>query len=270
MTTTKQPIESTPPTPINLSAATTAALSSVTGDGYSEQPKRWNAKRSYPFYKTCPGCGNHFPVANCAEYHKKKCCSRACAGKVSADRRRGIQRGPRKIPCKRMSLDQRKGKVITCPVCGTQVWKPDAWLRKVKTAYCSPSCRSKREHAARLRPYAGNGKGIKNPKKGSPGALNPAWKGGVTYFKKHGNYTGVKYVRCPVEYISMARKDGYVMEHRLLVAQAIGRLLLRSEVVHHKDHNPANNDLSNLQLFASNRDHKLYEHHGSPSPIWQL
>jgi hypothetical protein len=41
--------------------------------------------------------------------------------------------------------------------------------------------------------------------------MNPAWKGGVTYFKTHGNYIGVKYVRCPEEYLVMARKDGYVM-----------------------------------------------------------
>ena len=31
----------------------------------------------------------------------------------------------------------------------------------------------------------------------------------------------------------MARKDGYIMEHRLLVAKAMGRLLKRTEVVHH-------------------------------------
>jgi len=66
----------------------------------------------------------------------------------------------------------------------------------------------------------------------------------------------------------MARKDGYVGEHRLVVAQALGRALLRSEVVHHVDHNPRNNRLENLMLFASNQDHKRYEHHGLPTPIW--
>ncbi len=102
------------------------------------------------------------------------------------------------------------------------------------------------------------------------GPDNPAWKGGVTYFKKHGNYVGVKYVRCPPEFMAMARKDGYVMEHRLVVAKILGFPLLRREVVNHKDHNPANNDPSNLQLFANNRDHKLYEAHGTPPPLWQL
>jgi hypothetical protein len=101
------------------------------------------------------------------------------------------------------------------------------------------------------------------------GEKNHAWKGGVTYFKTHGNYCGVKYIRCPKEFLSMARKDGYVMEHRVLVAQELGRPLLRSEVVHHIDHDPKNNSIENLVLFASNRDHKLHEHGHPIEPIWQ-
>lgn len=101
------------------------------------------------------------------------------------------------------------------------------------------------------------------------GDRNPAWKGGVTYFRKHGNYKPIKYVRCPAEYLSMARKDGYVMEHRLIVAQILNRPLLRCEVVHHEDHDPQNNHPHNLTLFASNTAHKLYEHRGSPEPIWR-
>jgi len=100
------------------------------------------------------------------------------------------------------------------------------------------------------------------------GPLNPAWKGGVTIFRKHGNYSGVIYVRCPATLRSMARRDGYVMEHRLIVAMAIGRPLTRAETVHHANHDPTDNRLENLMLFATNRDHKLFEHHGSPLPIW--
>jgi len=100
------------------------------------------------------------------------------------------------------------------------------------------------------------------------GANNPAWKGGVTYFRKHGNYKPIKHVRCPPEYFPMARKDGYVMEHRLFVAQAMGRCLQRGEVVHHLNHDPQDNRLENLQLFSSNRAHKQYEAHGLPLPLW--
>jgi len=92
------------------------------------------------------------------------------------------------------------------------------------------------------------------------GPNNPAWKGGVTYFRKHGNYKPIKYVRCPPEFLPMARKDGYVMEHRLIVARIMGRPLTRTEVVHHVDHDPQNNDPSNLELWPDNRSHKLAEH----------
>jgi hypothetical protein len=91
------------------------------------------------------------------------------------------------------------------------------------------------------------------------GPANPAWKGGVTYKRPHGNYKGVKYVRCPEKFKAMARKDGYVMEHRLIMAEKIGRPLLRSEVVHHRDHNPANNARKNLLMFNSNGEHKKAE-----------
>lgn len=49
--------------------------------------------------------------------------------------------------------------------------------------------------------------------------------------------------------------NGYVREHRLVVEQLIGRYLLKTEVVHHKDDNRQNNHIDNLQLFASNADH---------------
>ena len=92
------------------------------------------------------------------------------------------------------------------------------------------------------------------------GAQNPAWKGGVTYKRPKGNYKGVKYVRCPQAFLAMARKDGYVMEHRLVVAQHLNMILTRTQVVHHIDHNPANNSPENLVLFANNTEHKKYEH----------
>jgi hypothetical protein len=92
------------------------------------------------------------------------------------------------------------------------------------------------------------------------GEKNPAWKGGVTLKHPRGNYKGVRQVRCPPELLAMAHQNGYIPEHRLVMAQWIGRTLLRTEVVNHKDHNPSNNSRSNLELYPTNRDHKLGEY----------
>jgi len=62
-------------------------------------------------------------------------------------------------------------------------------------------------------------------------------------------------------------KAGYVAEHRLLMSQAMGRPLHKGEVVHHKDGNPQNNALSNLQLFDANGRHLEHELTGR-CPQW--
>jgi hypothetical protein len=132
-------------------------------------------------------------------------------------------------------------------------------LRRVKSPTCSRQCNGK----ARGRDWATHG--YKGPMaKGTPppvmrGPANPAWKGGVTLKRPKGNYTGVRYVRCPLAFLPMARADGYIMEHRLVMAQWVGRLLLRTEVVNHKDHDPSNNARSNLELWPTNGDHKRGE-----------
>ena len=82
----------------------------------------------------------------------------------------------------------------------------------------------------------------------------------MTIWRKKGNYPPIKYVRAPDWAKPMARKDGYVMEHRLLMAKLIGRLLSRAEVVHHRNHDPQDNIIGNLELWPTNRDHKLWEH----------
>lgn len=48
---------------------------------------------------------------------------------------------------------------------------------------------------------------------------------------------------------------GYVPEHRLNVESFIGRYLSPEEVVHHKDGNRSNNDITNLELVSSQSEH---------------
>ena len=60
-----------------------------------------------------------------------------------------------------------------------------------------------------------------------------------------------------------SNKQGYIFEHRYILSQHIGRPLSKKEVVHHKDENPMNNDISNLELCESAGMHTK-KHHPRP------
>lgn len=55
-----------------------------------------------------------------------------------------------------------------------------------------------------------------------------------------------------------ARKNGTILEHRLIAEQKIGRYLKSSEVVHHIDGNKVNNIEDNLIVFRTNADHTRF------------
>jgi len=53
-------------------------------------------------------------------------------------------------------------------------------------------------------------------------------------------------------------KRGYVYEHRLVMEEHIKRYLLPEEIVHHKDLNKTNNDISNLQIVSNSEHRKIH------------
>jgi hypothetical protein len=63
------------------------------------------------------------------------------------------------------------------------------------------------------------------------------------------------------KYKTIKLKDGTTKhEHRYLMQQHLGRVLLRNEFVHHKDGNSRNNELSNLEVMIA-KQHNLEHNH---------
>lgn len=57
-----------------------------------------------------------------------------------------------------------------------------------------------------------------------------------------------------------ATKNGYVLMHRVVMENHLGRLLEKNEIVHHKDHNKLNNNIENLQVMDRVEHNRM---HGS-------
>lgn len=56
----------------------------------------------------------------------------------------------------------------------------------------------------------------------------------------------------------MSTKDGYIMEHDLIMECLIGRRLREDEIVHHKNHVRCDNRKENLELMTFNDHAKLH------------
>lgn len=120
-----------------------------------------------------------------------------------------------------------------CVVCGKSVEKwvaPSMHLKGGNTfEFCSRTC-------------AGVGR---------RGAGHHAWKGG-----RQVDLGG--YVRLHTPNHPNADAKGYVLEHRLKMEKKLGRYLTADEVVHHRNDNPSDNRIQNLQLFPDNAAHKAH------------
>lgn len=92
------------------------------------------------------------------------------------------------------------------------------------------------------RPCGGRKGGIK-----ISGEKNIRWKGG----RRKINCGYIVIHLCPDDFFySMARKDQYVPEHRLVMAKSLGRCLQRWEIVHHKNGIRDDNRIENLELTS--------------------
>jgi hypothetical protein len=93
------------------------------------------------------------------------------------------------------------------------------------------------------------------------GSENANWRGG-----RHKSQQG--YVHVLRRGHPMACKKGYVLEHRLVVSESLGRPLLRSEEVHHINGIRDDNRLENLMVVPAGRHQKLHADHNRE--VWAL
>jgi hypothetical protein len=125
-------------------------------------------------------------------------------------------------------------------------------LRELANKYgCSRQCMSERMKEAGI---------PRLPQWSQPGERNGQWKGG-----RQLDSDGYVLIHSPDHPCRNAA--GCVREHRLVMESILGRHLTPTEVVHHKDDNPANNEPSNLELYETNADH-LRETLAGQVPRW--
>lgn len=89
---------------------------------------------------------------------------------------------------------------------------------------------------------------------GLSGSSNGHWKGGA--ITRTDGYILVLIA-------GRTRKDKgkkYELLHRLIMEEKLGRKLLRTEIIHHKNGNPSDNRLENLEVLVSQSSHAKHHH----------
>lgn len=91
--------------------------------------------------------------------------------------------------------------------------------------------------------------------------------GASTYCSLKCMYTSRRGENHPLWNGGISKDDGYirqrvdcklVQQHRKVMEDYLGRKLRPDEIVHHKDHNRANNDISNLEVMTRSEHSRLH------------
>ncbi len=160
--------------------------------------------------------------------------------------------------CKQKLQDERKARRDrNCLVCGASFRPRAAQLRNGGGKFCSHKCNG----------VAFTGSGNPFFGKQMDDAAKARWR--ATRDKNESWFVGEKNVRWKggrfvgsQGYVLVKAGDEYVLEHRFVMEQHIGRPLLDTEIVHHINENKQDNRIENLQIMSRaehNRIHRLLE-----------
>ena len=116
-----------------------------------------------------------------------------------------------------------------CPSCGKE-----RWIKRNTSGTLCSSCARRRQ---------------------SLGSRNSHWNIYRRLVTKNVAYV---YIAPDHPFFCMVRRASRVLEHRLVMAEHIGRSLKVGEVVHHIDGNRLNNNINNLMLLPSPAHHSSY------------
>lgn len=157
-------------------------------------------------------------------------------------------------------------------MCGKEFTKYQSTQgRKYCSRHCATTARNlsdqnpayKRDISGSKNPMYGKGlKGEANPMYGKRKEQAPRWKGGRK-IRKDGYTLVVAPDNHPYPAYTKASGLKYILEHRWIMEQHLGRYLEPTEVVHHRDGNPRNNAIENLHLYATQTDHMADAHSAS-------
>jgi hypothetical protein len=146
---------------------------------------------------------------------------------------------------------------VACPDCGSN----EHWILYRKHGRITHKCKSC-AHKGQHPTEETRAKMSLASKKRGRGAQNPSWRGGINY-----NHDGYRLVKIYEDdfFFPMAMGNGYVLEHRLVMAKHLGRNLHSWEIVHHKHtkypassiEDKRDNRIENLQLVSDDKHKQI-------------
>lgn len=131
----------------------------------------------------------------------------------------------------------------SCAYCGIDFMARNDSIKRGMGRFCSKSCQVKDQHCN------GTNKAARKMEK------HHWWKGG-----RIEDLNGYILIRIPDHHL--ANSHGYVLEHRLVVEQKIGRPLKSDEIIHHIDEDKTNNDPLNLEIHSRSSHMALHRKPG--------
>ena len=199
-------------------------------------------------YKSCLNCQKvYFKSAKISRQHwiESKYCSRQCQCIFQS----------------RQSAQKRKNRIkLFCNTCKKEFEKIPSHI--YKTNFCSQQCRFDfmNKQITKNCIVCKKECKIKRSRKNtfnycSRQCFHIGYLGHNPSNFKGGRMTHKGYVYILKKGHPFADRDGYILEHRFVMEQHIGRYLTSKEIVHHKNHTRNDNRIENLELHKSQSNH---------------